>query len=51
MLQREDYSLFIFGGEVLIFVIKVIDDEGNGGRRMGQHVCDRCPTSANKGEL
>jgi hypothetical protein len=51
MLQREDYPLFVFGREVLKFVFKVINDEGNGGRRMGQHICDGCPTCANKENL
>jgi hypothetical protein len=48
VLQRKEDSLFIFCGDVVIFV-KVIDDEGEGGR-MGQHVCYRCPTRANKGK-
>ena len=34
----------------MIFFVNVIDDEGN-GRRMGQHVGDRCATCANKGNL
>ena len=51
MLQCEDYSIFIFGSEILIFFVKVIDDEGNGGRRIGQHVCYRRSTRTNKGDL
>ena len=29
----------------------MVDDEGDGGRKMGEHVCDLCPTCANEGDL
>jgi hypothetical protein len=45
-----DYSLFVFWGEDIIFAVNVVDGEGE-RRRMGQHVCYRCATCANKGNL
>jgi hypothetical protein len=49
VVQREHYPLFVFCGEVMNSV-EVVDNEGK-WRRMGQHVCYRCPTCTNKGKM
>jgi hypothetical protein len=48
VLQRRNYSLLIFCGDVVISV-KGVDDERK-GRRMRQHVSRQFSAGANKGE-
>jgi hypothetical protein len=50
LLESKDCSFFILCGKVVVYIEGVIDDEWK-GRRMSQHVCNRCAVCTDKGDI